>query len=81
MTSVQNPVGACGDAAPTGDLNTIARARGVLSVEADTYRHERDQARASLEVLAAAVTGGQRWEIQAALHRAHLTLQQTKDRP
>ena len=82
MTSTQNPVGACGDAAPTGDtLNAVAYARGVLQVEADTYRRQRDQALAALDYLLAALDGGHQWEIDHAIHRGTLTATYLKDRP
>ena len=76
------PVGACGDAAPTGDpLNAVAYARGVLAVEADTYRRQRDQALAALDYLLAALDGGHQWEIDHAIHRGTLTATYLKDRP
>lgn len=50
--------------------NPVAYARGVLQVEADTYRRERDRAVAALAYLAAAVRGGQEWDITLALDAA-----------
>ena len=76
------PVGACGDAAPTGDpLNAVAYARGVLQVEADTLRHELRQAASEIENLVAAVASEESWKRAAAVHRAHLFLNYLKDRP
>lgn len=45
-------------------------ARGVLQVEADTLRRERDRAIDALAYLAAAVRGGQEWDITIALDTA-----------
>ena len=82
MTSAQNPVGACGDAAPTGDpLNAVAYARGVLQVEAETLRHERDELIRIVEVMLSALDGGAEWEIDTARHLASRALNHLKDRP
>ena len=82
MTSVQYPVGACGDAAPTGDpLNVVAYARGVLQVEAETLRHERDELLRIVEVMLSALDGGAEWEIDTARHLASRALNHIKDRP
>ena len=81
MTSAQNPVGACGDAAPTGDLNAVAYARGVLQVEAETLRHERDELLRIVEVMLSALDGGAQWEIDTARHLASRALNHLKDRP
>lgn len=76
------PVGACGDAAPTGDpLNAVAYARGVLQVEAETLRHERDELLRIVEVMLSALDGGAQWEIDTARHLASRALNHLKDRP
>lgn len=76
------PVGACGDAAPTGDpLNTVAYARGVLQVEAETLRHQRDELLRIVEVMLSALDGGAQWEIDTARHLASRALNHLKDRP
>lgn len=76
------PVGACGDAAPTGDpLNAVAYARGVLQVEAETLRHERDELIRIVEVMLSALDGGAQWEIDTARHLASRALNHLKDRP
>ena len=82
MTSNQNPVGACGDTAPTGDpLNAVAYARGVLQVEAETLRHQRDELLRTVEVMLSALDGGAQWEIDTARHLASRALNHLKDRP
>lgn len=83
MTSPDLPVGACGDAAPTGDpeLNAVSYARAVLQVEAETYRRQRDQALAALDYLLAALDGGHQWEIDHAIHRGVLVANTLKDKP
>ena len=82
MTSPIVPVGACGDAAPTGDpLNAVAYARGVLQVEAETLRHERDELIRIVEVMLSALDGGAQWEIDTARHLASRALNHLKDRP
>ena len=76
------PVGACGDAAPTGDpVNAVAYARGVLQVEAETLRHERDELLRIVEVMLSALDGGAEWEIDTARHLASRALNHIKDRP
>ena len=76
------PVGACGDAAPTGDpLNAVAYARGVLQVEAETLRHQRDELLRIVEVMLSALDGGAQWEIDTARHLASRALNHIKDRP
>ena len=76
------PVGACGDAAPTGDpLNAVAYARGVLQVEAETLRHQRDELIRIVEVMLSALDGGAQWEIDTARHLASRALNHLKDRP
>lgn len=57
----------------------IAYARGVLQVQADNYRHQCDQALATLEYLVAALDGGHQWEIDHAIHGATLTLTNLKE--
>ena len=83
MTSTQNPVGACGDAAPTGDpvLNDVAHARGVLQVEAETLKHQRDELLRIVEVMLSALDGGAQWEIDTARHLASRALNHLKDQP
>ena len=67
MTSPDVPVGACGDAAPTGDtLNAVAYARGVLEEEAKEARRICDELLRTVEVLLAALDGGEEWEIDNA---------------
>lgn len=61
--------------------NPIAYARGVLQVEADTYRRQRDKAAAALEYLLAALDGGQQWDIDAAINRGVLVANTLKDKP
>ena len=76
------PVGACGDAAPTGDpVNAVAYARGVLQVEAETLRHQRDELIRIVEVMLSALDGGAQWEIDTARHLASRALNHLKDRP
>lgn len=74
------PVGACGDAAPTGDpLNAVAYARGVLQVETETLRREKDELLRTVEVLLAALDGGEEWEIDNARRLAARELNYLKD--
>ena len=80
MTSPDVPVGACGDAAPTGDpLNAVAYARGVLEEEAKEARRICDELRRTVEVLLAALDGGEEWEIDNARHLARRELNHIKD--
>ncbi|KAA0916435.1 hypothetical protein [Dietzia sp. ANT_WB102] len=80
MTPPNLPVGACGDAAPTGDvLSEVARARGVLQVEAETLRQERDELARTIEVMLSALAGGAQWEIDTARHLAGQALAYLKD--
>ena len=82
MTSPDLPVGACGDAAPTGDpLNAVAYARGVLEEEAKEARRICDELRRTVEVLLAALDGGEAWEIDNARNLAARELNHLKDRP
>ena len=82
MSNPALPVGACGDAAPTGDpVNAVAYARGVLQVEAETLRHERDELIRIVEVMLSALDGGAQWEIDTARHLASRALNHLKDRP
>ena len=76
------PVGACGDAAPTGDpLNAVAHARGVLQVETETLRREKDELLRTVEVMLSALDGGAQWEIDTARHLASRALNHLKDKP
>lgn len=61
--------------------NPVAYARGVLQVEADTYRHLLNLAASEIENLVAAVASEESWKRDAAVHRAHLFLNHLKDRP
>ena len=61
--------------------NPVAYARGVLQVEADTYRRQRDTAVAALEYLLAALDGGQQWDIVAAIQRGVIVANHLKERP
>lgn len=80
MTSPDVPVGACGDTAPTGDtLNAVAHARGVLQVETETLRREKDELLRTVEVLLAALDGGEEWEIDNARLLAARELNHIKD--
>ena len=82
VTSPDVPVGACGDAAPAGDtLNAVAHARGVLQVETETLRREKDELLRTVEVLLAALDGGEQWEIDNARMLARRELNHIKDRP
>ena len=65
----------------TQATNPVDYARGVLQVEADTYRRQRDKAAAALECLLAALDGGQQWEIDHAIHRGVLVANNLKDKP
>lgn len=65
----------------TQATNPIAYARGVMQVEAETYRRQRDKAAAALEYLLAALDGGQQWDIDAAIHRGVLVANTLKDKP
>ena len=82
VTSPDVPVGACGDAAPTGDtLNAVAHARGVLQVETETLRREKDELLRTVEVMLSALDGGAQWEIDTARHLASRALNHLKDKP
>ena len=82
MTSPNVSAGVCGDAAPADDpLNTIAYARGVLAVEAETLKHQRDELIRIVEVMLSALDGGAQWEIDTARHLASRALNHLKDRP
>lgn len=61
--------------------NPVAYARGVLQVEADTYRRQRDTAVAALEYLLAALDGGQQWDIDAAIQCAVTVANHLKEKP
>ena len=63
------------------ESNPVAHARGVLRVQADTYRRQRDKAAAALEYLLAALDEGQQWEIDHAIHRGVLVANNLKDKP
>lgn len=65
----------------TQATNPDAYARGVLQVEVETLRRERDRAAAALEYLLAALDGGQQWEIDHAIHRGVLVANTLKERP
>lgn len=61
--------------------NPVAYARGVLQVEADTYRRQRDTAVAALEYLLAALDGGQQWDIDAAIQRGVIVANHLREEP
>ena len=63
------------------ESNPVAYARGVLEVQADTYRRQRDKTLDALEDLLAALDGGQQWEIDHAIHRGVLVANNLKDKP
>lgn len=65
----------------TQATNPDAYARGVLQVEAETLRRERDKAAVALECLLAALDGGQQWDIDAAINRGVLVANTLKDKP
>lgn len=65
----------------TESENPVAYARGVLEVEADTYRKQRDKALAALEYLLAALDGGQQWDIDAAIRCGVTVANHLKERP
>lgn len=80
MTSPMGvPVGASDYTAPTGDTHPVAYARGVLQAEADTLRREKDDLLRTVEVLLAALEGGEKWEIDHASHLARRELNHLKD--
>ena len=72
MTSNQNPVGACGDAAPTGDPVTAARA----TLAADQYLYT---SHAHLELVVLAYKTGRNLDTTLAAAERHLN--HLKDRP
>ena len=75
MTSTQNPVGACGDTAPTGDPVTAARA----TLAADQYLYT---SHAHLELIVLAYRSGHHWQIDQAINAAGRHLDNyLKDRP
>ena len=61
--------------------NPVAYARGVLQVEADTYRRQRDTAVAALEYLLAALDGGPQWDLAAAIQRGGLGANHLREEP
>ena len=63
------------------ESNPVAYARGVLQVEADTYRRQRDKTLDALEDLLAALDGGQQWEIDVAIQRGVIVANNLKDKP
>ena len=72
MTSNQNPVGACGDAAPTGDPVTAARA----TLAANQYLYT---SHAHLELVVLAYKTGRNLDTTLAAAEWHLN--HLKDRP
>lgn len=72
MTSQRLPVGACGDAAPTGDPVTAARA----TLAADQYLYD---SHAHLELVVLAYMTGRNLDTTLAAAKAHLD--HYKDRP
>lgn len=63
------------------ESNPVAYARGVLEVQADTYRRQRDKTLDALEYLLAALDGGQQREIDHAIHRGVIVANNLKDKP
>lgn len=61
--------------------NPVAYARGVLEVQADTYRRQRDKTLDALEYLLAALDGGQQWDIDVAIQRGVIVANHVKERP
>lgn len=61
--------------------NPVAYARGVLEVQADTYRRQRDKTLDALEYLLAALDGGQQWDIDAAIQCGVIVANNLKERP
>lgn len=61
--------------------NPVAYARGVLEVQADTYRRQRDKTLDALEYLAATVRGGQQWQIDQAMDTAQSLIDRYRERP
>lgn len=72
MTSQILPVGACGDAAPTGDPLTTTRA----NLTADKYLYT---SHAHLELVCLAYKSGRQWEIDRAIDAAQRHLDAYKD--
>ena len=70
--SHQLPVGACGDAAPTGDLTR--RDHEIWRDEIVQWARKHSAVKMSLEVLLAALDGGDEWEIDTARRLAVRTL-------
>ena len=68
----QLPVGACGDAAPTGDLTR--RDHETWRDEIVQWARKHSAVKMSLEVLLAALDGGDEWEIDTARRLAVRTL-------
>ena len=63
------------------ESNPVDYACGVLQVEADTYRRQRDTAVAALEYLLAALDGGQQWDIDAAIQRGVIVANHLREEP
>lgn len=59
--------------------NPVAYALGVIQVEADTYRRQRDELARTVEVLLSALDGGAQWEIDTARHLASRAMAYMKD--
>ena len=70
--SHQLPVGACGDEAPTGDLTR--RDHETWRDEIVQWARKHSAVKVSLEVLLAALDGGDEWEIDTARRLAVRTL-------
>ena len=90
VTASDVPVGV-GGTAPTGDhpdspqsralLNAVSHARGVLTAEVDTLRRRCGELTRTVEVLLAALDGGEEWAIDNARFLAQRELNYLKDRP
>ena len=63
------------------ESNPIAHARGVLEVQADTYRRQRDKTLDALEHLLAALDEGQQRDIDVAIRRGVIVANTLKDKP
>lgn len=74
MTSPKTPVGACGDAAPTGDPVTATR----NTLRTDQYLYT---SHAHLELVCLAHASGHQWQIEQALEAAVRHLNHYKDHP
>lgn len=63
------------------ESNPVAYARGVLQVEAETYKHERDRLAHLSELLVASLDGGHQWEVDHLTSALVHALNNLKDKP